>query len=154
MLLYLCIRHSELVVRWAGTGLYLKERRKEIALVEVNRAHRVTDQSALTIVYHLLRDKGLFLGLSSGINIAAAVKYAEESAPGQIIVTILYDSGHKYQPKLFNNQWLAEHGLCPGLPSCVGAGRDLKSQSCLLALRQDTLRSDPPRCNRLPLYGR
>jgi cysteine synthase A len=142
----------------AGTGLYLKQRRKEISLVcadpygaamwswfreghtnikdgesyaegigqtrvtknlegvEVNRAYRVTDQSALTIVCQLLRDEGLFLGLSSGINIAGAAKYAQESAPGQTIVTILCDSGHKYQSKLFNKQWLAEHDLCPDCP--------------------------------------
>jgi cysteine synthase len=142
----------------AGTGLYLKERQKEIALVcadpygaamwswftqghtnikdgesyaegigqtrvtrnlegvAVDRAYRVTDQSALTIVSQLLRDEGLFLGLSSGINIAGAVKYAQESGPGQTIVTILCDSGHKYQSKLFNNQWLAEHDLCPDRP--------------------------------------
>ena len=142
----------------AGTGLYLKQRRKEISLVcadpygaamwswfreghtnikdgesyaegigqtrvtknlegvEVNRAYRVTDQSALTIVCQLLRDEGLFLGLSSGINIAGAAKYAQESAPGQTIVTILCDSGHKYQLKLFNKQWLVEHDLCPDCP--------------------------------------
>ena len=142
----------------AGTGLYLKERRPEIALVcadpygaamwswftqghtnikdgesyaegigqtrvtknlegvVVDHAYRVTDQSALTIVYQLLREEGLFLGLSSGINIAGAVKFAQESGPGQTIVTILCDSGHKYQSKLFNPQWLAEHGFSPDCP--------------------------------------
>jgi cysteine synthase len=142
----------------AGTGLYLKERRPEIALicadpygaamwswftqghtnikdgesyaegigqtrvtknlegVAVDHAYRVTDQSALTIVYQLLREEGLFLGLSSGINIVGAVKYAQESGPGRTIVTILCDSGHKYQSKLFNHQWLAEHGLSPDHP--------------------------------------
>jgi cysteine synthase len=82
----------------------------------VDQAYRVTDQSALTIVYQLLRDEGLFLGLSSGINIAGAVKYAQESGPGQTIVTILCDSGHKYQSKLFNSQWLTEHSLCSDHP--------------------------------------
>ena len=82
----------------------------------MDRAYRVTDQSALTIVCQLLREEGLFLGLSSGINIAGAAKYAQESAPGQTIVTILCDSGHKYQSKLFNKQWLAEHDLCPDWP--------------------------------------
>ena len=142
----------------AGTGLYLKERRKEMGLVcadpfgaamwswfthghteikdgdsyaegigqtrvtknlegvVVDRAYRITDQSALTIVYQLLREEGLFLGLSSGINIAGAAKYAKERGPGQTIVTILCDSGLKYQSKLFNAAWLAEHGLCPDHP--------------------------------------
>jgi cysteine synthase A len=64
----------------------------------------------------LLREEGLFLGLSSGINIAGAAKYAKERGPGQTIVTILCDSGLKYQSKLFNAAWLAEHDLCPDLP--------------------------------------
>lgn len=86
---------------------------KNLEGVTVDRAYRVTDQAALTIVYQLLREEGLFLGLSSGINIAGAIKYAQESGPGQTIVTILCDSGHKYQSKLFNSQWLAENDLFP-----------------------------------------
>ena len=57
-------------------------------------------------VFQLLRDEDLFLGLSSGINIAGSVKYAQESGPAQTIVTILCDSGHKYQPKfLMTSGW-------------------------------------------------
>jgi cysteine synthase A len=63
-----------------------------------------------------LREEGLFLGLSSGINIAGAVRFAREAGPGQIIVTMLCDSGHKYQSRLFNPTWLAEHKLDPNLP--------------------------------------
>ncbi len=70
-------------------------------------------------MYQLLREEGLFLGLSSGINIAGAVRFALEKGPGQTIVTILCDSGHKYQSKLFNPEWLAANGLirtCPSKP--------------------------------------
>src|SRR5271165_5189923 len=86
---------------------------KNLEGIAANRSYRIADQTGLTIVYQLLREEGLFLGLSSGINIAGAVQYAQESGPGQTIVTILCDSGHKYQSKLFNSQWLAEHDLCP-----------------------------------------
>ncbi len=89
---------------------------KNLEGVVVDRAYRITDQFAATIVYQLLRDEGLFLGLSSGINIAGAVRYARESGPGQVIVTILCDSGLKYQSKLFNPQWLADHNLCSDRP--------------------------------------
>jgi cysteine synthase A len=75
----------------------------------VDAAYRIPDQDALTIVYQLLREEGLFLGLSSGINLAGAVRLAKKRGPGQTIVTLLCDSGHKYQSKLFNPQWLAEH---------------------------------------------
>ena len=55
----------------------------------------------------------MFLGLSSGINVAGAVRFAKERGPGQTIVTILCDSGFKYQSKLFNPTWLKEHNLEP-----------------------------------------
>jgi cysteine synthase A len=41
---------------------------------------------------------------------------AREKGPGQTIVTLLCDSGHKYQSKLFNPHWLAEHQLSTTLP--------------------------------------
>jgi cysteine synthase len=79
----------------------------------LDKAYRIADQLALSIVYQLLREEGLFLGLSSGVNLGGALQLARERGPGQIIVTILCDSGHKYQSKLFNPTWLKEHGLDP-----------------------------------------
>ncbi|HTD17049.1 MAG TPA: cysteine synthase A, partial [Chthoniobacterales bacterium] len=73
---------------------------KNLEGIIVDRAYRIPDQIALTIVYQLLREEGLFLGLSSGINIAGAVQYARERGPGQTVVTLLCDSGLKYQSKL------------------------------------------------------
>src|SRR6266404_3671266 len=89
---------------------------KNIEGTTVDQAYRIDDQTALTIICQLLREEGLFLGLSSGINIAGAVRFAKERGPGQTIVTILCDSGHKYQSKLFNSDWLATNHLTPGLP--------------------------------------
>lgn len=74
-------------------------------------AYRIPDQEALTIIYQLLSDEGLFLGLSSGVNIAGAIRLAKARGPGQTIVTLLCDSGHKYQSKLYNPEWLKAHGL-------------------------------------------
>lgn len=89
---------------------------KNLEGVTVDKAYRVDDQTALTIICHLLREEGLFLGLSSGINVAGAVRFARERGPGQTIVTILCDSGHKYQSKLYNRDWLAANQLNPDLP--------------------------------------
>jgi len=89
---------------------------KNIEGITVDQAYRIDDQTALTIIYQLLRQEGLFLGLSSGINVAGAVRFAKERGPGQIIVTILCDSGHNYQSKLFNREWLASNHLDPDLP--------------------------------------
>ena len=77
-------------------------------------SYRIPDQTGLTIVYQLLREEGLFLGLSSGR------QYRRSGAlwrgAGQTIVTILCDSGLKYQSKLFNTEWLAAHRLDPTKP--------------------------------------
>lgn len=84
---------------------------KNLEGLKVDRAFRIRDQSALTIVQHLLREEGLFVGLSSGVNVAGAVRYARQRGPGHVIVTILCDSGHKYQSKTFDPAWLAAHDL-------------------------------------------
>jgi cysteine synthase len=89
---------------------------KNLEGLSVDKAYRIEDQTALTIVYQLLREEGIFVGLSSGINVAGAVRHALEKGPGQTIVTILCDSGHKYQSKLFNSEWLAANGLDPNRP--------------------------------------
>jgi len=89
---------------------------KNLEGIVIDRAYRIKDQTALTIVYQLLREEGLFVGLSSGINIAGSVALAKERGAGQTIVTLLCDSGMKYQSKLFNLAWLKEHSLNPNLP--------------------------------------
>jgi cysteine synthase A len=84
---------------------------KNLEGLAVDCAWRIPDQDALTILYQLLREEGLFLGLSSGINIAGAVRLALERGPGQTIATIFCDSGAKYQSKLFNPDWQVANGL-------------------------------------------
>ena len=72
---------------------------------------RIPDEEALPIVFDLLRDEGLCLGGSSGINIAGAIRMAREMGPGHTIVTILCDYGTRYQTKLFNPDFLRAKGL-------------------------------------------
>jgi cysteine synthase A len=62
-------------------------------------------------VYRLLNEEGLFLGSTSGINVAASVRVARELGPGHTIVTVLCDGGANYQARLFNREWLEEKGL-------------------------------------------
>jgi cysteine synthase A len=62
-------------------------------------------------VFDLLKDEGLCLGGSSGINVAGAIRLARELGPGHTIVTILCDGGQRYQSKLFNPVFLKEKGL-------------------------------------------
>jgi cysteine synthase A len=72
---------------------------------------QITDEEALPIIFDLLREEGLVVGGSSGINVAAAVKVARDLGPGHTIVTILCDYGTRYQSKLFNPAFLKEKGL-------------------------------------------
>ena len=81
--------------------------------IVIDDAYRVTDQSALSIVCQLLREEGIFVGLSSGINVAGALRLAKEDGPGQVIVTLLCDSGVRYMSRIFNPEWLRAHGLDP-----------------------------------------
>lgn len=67
---------------------------------------QVSDEDALPYIFHLLKEEGLCVGGSSGINIAGAVALAEELGPGHRIVTILCDSGDRYRSKLFNPEFL------------------------------------------------
>ncbi|SLM48738.1 Cysteine synthase [Nitrospira japonica] len=89
---------------------------KNLEGIAVDGAWRIPDQDALTILYQLLREEGLFLGLSSGINVAGALRLALERGPGQTIVTILCDSGAKYQSRIFNPEWLTANGLKTDMP--------------------------------------
>ena len=65
------------------------------------------------MVYRLLREEGLFVGGSTGINVAAAVEAARKLGPGHTIVTLLCDRGSLYFKRLFNRDWLREKGLEP-----------------------------------------
>jgi cysteine synthase A len=89
---------------------------KNLEGISVDEAYRIDDQTALTIVHHLLKEEGLFLGLSSGINLAGAVRLARERGPGQVITTILCDSGIRYMSRIFNRNWLQAHQLNADLP--------------------------------------
>jgi len=76
-------------------------------------AVRVDDPTCVKMVYRLLYEEGLFMGGSVGINVAAAYAIAKDLGPGHTIVTVLCDSGQRYQSRLFNAAWLAERGLSP-----------------------------------------
>jgi cysteine synthase len=77
----------------------------------IDDALHVEDSDTVRFVYRLLREEGLFLGSTSGVNVAAAVRVALELGRGHTIVTVLCDGGAKYQSRLFNREWLEQKGL-------------------------------------------
>ncbi len=77
----------------------------------VDRAYRIEDREALTILYDLAQHEGLLLGGSAGINVAGAIRLATDMGPGHTIVTILCDLGYRYASKLYNPVFLRAKGL-------------------------------------------
>jgi len=87
---------------------------KNIDGVPVDDAYQIPDNEALPLVFDLLKNEGLCLGGSSGINVAGAIRLARDLGPGHTVVTMLADSGTRYQSKLFNPAFLRGKGLpCP-----------------------------------------
>lgn len=79
--------------------------------IKVDKAYLIPDEEAVPIIFDLLEHEGLCLGGSSGINVAGAIRLAKELGPGKTIVTVLADSGTRYQSKLFNPEFLRSKKL-------------------------------------------
>ena len=84
---------------------------KNLEDIQIDRSYRVEDTEALPIIFDLMKDEGLYMGGSSGVNICGAIKMAQDLGPGHTIVTILCDSGQRYQSKVWNPEFLREKGL-------------------------------------------
>lgn len=86
-----------------------------VAQARVDLPFRIPDAEALPVIFDLLKEEGLCLGGSSGINVAGAVRLARDLGPGHTVVTVLCDGGQRYQSKLFNPEFLRGKGLpAPG----------------------------------------
>ena len=77
----------------------------------IDTQYRISDEEGLEWTRRLLDEEGLCLGLSSGINVAGAVRLARDLGPGKRIATILCDTGFRYLSTLYNDEWLAQKGL-------------------------------------------
>jgi cysteine synthase A len=72
---------------------------------DIDDAFHCTDQEAVEMAYYLLRNEGIFVGPSAALNVVGAVKAAKKLGKGNVIVTILCDSGDRYISKLYNKEW-------------------------------------------------
>jgi len=84
---------------------------KNLEGIVVDDAFQIPDSEAVPIIFDLLKDEGLFLGGSTGINVAGAIRLAKQMGPGHTIVTLLCDGGQRYASKLFNPEFLRSKGL-------------------------------------------
>ncbi len=82
----------------------------------IDTQYRISDADGYEWMGRLLDEEGLCLGLSSGINVAGAVRLARDLGPGKRVVTILCDTGFRYLSTLYNPVWLAAKGLSRATP--------------------------------------
>ena len=82
-----------------------------IETARVDEAYLIPDEEAVPVIFELLEQEGLCLGGSTGINVAGAVRLAKQLGPGHTIVTMLCDSGNRYQSKLFNPAFMRSKNL-------------------------------------------
>ncbi|PKP70728.1 MAG: cysteine synthase A [Alphaproteobacteria bacterium HGW-Alphaproteobacteria-5] len=115
--LYNFYKHGELKSEGTSITEGIGQGRITANLVDapIDRAFQIADEEALPIIFNLLKEEGLCLGGSSGINVAGAMRLANEMGPGHTIVTVLCDYGTRYQSRLFNPSFLKEKNLpAPG----------------------------------------
>jgi cysteine synthase len=81
----------------------------------IDTQFRISDEEGLEWVEQLLKDEGMCLGLSSGINVAGAValgrQLVAEGRKEARVATILCDTGFRYLSSLYNAEWLRAKGL-------------------------------------------
>ena len=77
----------------------------------IDDAVKIPDPEALEQIFDLMIHEGLSIGGSAGINVAAAIRVARDLGPGHTVVTMLCDSGARYQSKLFNPDFLKSKNL-------------------------------------------
>lgn len=81
--------------------------------LSVDEAFFIEDQESLSATLGLVRDEGLNVGLSTGVNVAGAIRLARKLGPGKTIVTVLCDPATRYQSRLFNPEFLRSKALLP-----------------------------------------
>jgi cysteine synthase A len=112
--LYEFIRNGSLKPTGAGSiteGIGIGRVTANMQGAPVDDALHIEDSETVACVYQLLREEGLFVGSTSGINVAAATRVARQLGPGHVVVTVLCDSGAKYLTRLFNSDWLTQKNL-------------------------------------------
>ena len=111
--LYNYFKHGELKSEGSSITEGIGQGRitKNVEGTPVDAPYQIPDEEALPIIFDLVKDEGLCLGGSSGINVAGAIRLARELGPGKTIVTILADYGTRYQSKLFNPAFLRSKNL-------------------------------------------
>jgi cysteine synthase A len=114
------VRHGELKSTGSSVvteGIGIGRVTANLAESPIDDAVQIEDPEIVRTTYALLRDEGLFLGSTSGANVAAAIRVARELGPGHTVVTILCDGGQKYLSRFYDRDWLASKALAEFAPA-------------------------------------
>ena len=111
--LYNHIEHGELKSEGGSIteGIGSSRVTANFAEAKIDGAFSIEDKESLPILYDLIKNEGLSLGTSCGVNIAGAIRLGKKLGPGKTIVTILCDKSDRYNSKMFNKSFLIEKGL-------------------------------------------
>lgn len=82
---------------------------------------QVGDKESFLMTRQLVREEGIFCGVSCGSAVAGALKYVRQEKLGKdkLVVVLLPDSGSRYLSKVFNDDWMRENQMLE--PSWIGA---------------------------------
>lgn len=76
----------------------------------VDEIHRISDAESFAMTRRLAREEGLLVGGSSGMAVVGALRAARDLPETAVVVVLLPDHGRGYLSKVFNDEWMAEHG--------------------------------------------
>jgi cystathionine beta-synthase len=114
-----------------------------IDLKLLNDIVRVDDKECFLTTRDLVRLEGFYVGGSSGAAVAGAIKFARQSQFQGNILVILPDSAAKYLSKIFNDDWMREHGFLdhePGLGTVAHLLETRSSADIIAAAPSDKIR--------------
>jgi cysteine synthase len=97
----------------------------------------ISDQEMMPILQNLQETEGLAIGGSAGINVAGAIKVAQELGPGHTIVTVLCDRADRYATKLYNREFLNSRGL--PVPMSIDDGHNNDIMKIATSLLEETV---------------
>jgi cysteine synthase len=75
-----------------GAGFVVPLWQQDVA----DQIERVSTEEAMAMSFRLAREEGLFAGTSTGANVIAALRLAEQLGPASTVVTVMCDTGMKY----------------------------------------------------------
>ncbi|MEW6568643.1 MAG: pyridoxal-phosphate dependent enzyme, partial [Chloroflexota bacterium] len=115
---------------------------------------KVDDAEAFLWTRRLVREEGIFCGGSSGAALAGALRYARDLGPDRLVVVIFPDTGSRYLSKVFDDDWMREHGFLEvdrqritaeqvararGLPSLITASPQDRMLDVIGRMRQNAI---------------